>query len=112
VHTDVEGAFVECGVWRGGSSMAAALAFLRAGAGNRDLHLFDTFEGMPPPTTEDREASSGRPALHEFEGRVFCYASLDEVRSNMASTGYDMGRIHFHKGMVEDTIPHLAPPKI
>jgi hypothetical protein len=112
VRMNVKGAFVECGVWRGGSSMAAALAFLRAGDGQRELHLFDTFEGMPPPTHEDREASTGKPGLSEFKGRVFCYAPMEEVRSNMASTGYDMSKVHFHKGMVEDTIPRLAPAKI
>jgi O-methyltransferase len=30
----------------------------------------------------------------------------------MYSTGYDMGRIHFVKGKVEDTIPNGAPSRI
>lgn len=112
VESRVPGAFVECGVWRGGSSMVAALALLRAGAGERELHLFDTFEGMPSPTDHDREASTGKPALHEWNGRAFCYAPIEEVRANMITTGYDMARVHFHKGMVEETIPRLAPERI
>jgi len=114
----VPGAFVECGVWRGGSMMAAALALLERGAVARELHLFDTFLGMPEPTAED-VAHSGRPASRKFErkkledgGSDWCRASLDEVRANLASTGYPAERLHFVAGKVEETIPSRAPEKI
>src|SRR4051812_46525703 len=42
------GDIVECGVWKGGSSLAAALTLTRLGDTARDLYLYDTFEGMPP----------------------------------------------------------------
>jgi hypothetical protein len=112
VRNQIEGAFVECGVWQGGSSMVAALALLRAGAGDREMHLFDTFEGMPPPTHHDKVASSGDSALHEWKGKPFCYAPMEQVWKNVASTGYDMLRVRFHKGMVETTLPDQAPSKI
>ena len=50
---EIEGDFVECGVWRGGSMMAAAITLMRLGVTDRDLYLFDTFGGMPEPTAED-----------------------------------------------------------
>ena len=53
VSARVPGALVECGVWKGGSMMAAALTLLRLGVSDRDLYLFDTFQGMPPPTHHD-----------------------------------------------------------
>src|SRR5215469_11255648 len=53
---NIPGAFVECGVWKGGSSMAAALTFKAP----RPLFLFDTFEGMTEPTAHDRHAASGQ----------------------------------------------------
>lgn len=112
VRNEIDGAFVECGVWRGGSTMAAALTFLELGAGNRELHLFDTFEGMPPPGAQDIETATGEPAEHERNGVAIARAQLEEVRANMVSTGYDMRHVHFHRGMVEDTIPDQAPPKI
>ena len=43
---DVPGDVVECGVWRGGSSMVAARALEQEGEGERRLWLYDTFEGM------------------------------------------------------------------
>src|SRR5215472_14513832 len=48
----IPGAIVECGVWRGGSMMAAALTLLEAGD-PRELYLFDTYAGMTEPTDSD-----------------------------------------------------------
>ena len=112
----IEGAVVECGVWRGGSSMAAALMLRELGAADRDLHLFDTFEGMSAPTEHDRRA--GGPAAADLlaasgkDAKVWAYSPLDEVRANLQSTGYPMERVHFVQGKVEDTIPEHAPDKI
>jgi hypothetical protein len=39
----------------------------------------------------------------------WCYAGIDEVRRNMASTGYPTERVHLAKGPVETTIPDQAP---
>ena len=39
---EIPGALAECGVWRGGSSMALALSH---SARSRDVFLYDTFEG-------------------------------------------------------------------
>jgi hypothetical protein len=113
---DVPGAIVECGVWRGGSMQAAALTLLEQGRRDRDLHLFDTFEGMPPPTAEDRR-HDGASAAELLQGAddtepVWARASLDDVRAGMAETGYPEERIHYHVGLVEDTIPEQAPEQI
>src|SRR3954454_17567557 len=53
VARGIEGAFVECGVWRGGSVRAMILTLQQLGAANRDLWLYDTFEGMTEPTEHD-----------------------------------------------------------
>src|SRR5207247_6928747 len=47
------GAFVECGVWRGGSAMMAALAFAHFGDRQREMFLYDTYTGMTAPTDVD-----------------------------------------------------------
>lgn len=46
------GAFVECGVWRGGSMMLTAHTLIELGDTSRDLYLFDTYEGLPKPDEE------------------------------------------------------------
>ena len=51
-RNNIAGGFVECGVWRGGSSLAAALKFSELGD-YRDIFMFDTFEGMTSPTEAD-----------------------------------------------------------
>jgi len=117
VAADVEGAVVECGVWRGGSSMAAALMLRELGAADRDLYLFDTFEGMSEPGEHDRRARGGVAAAELLatsakQAKVWAYSPLDEVRANLRSTGYPMERVRFVQGKVEDTIPGRAPGKI
>jgi hypothetical protein len=113
----VDGDIVECGTWRGGSVMAVAQTLLRLGRMDRDLWLFDTFEGMTPPGEQD-VSLRGRPASATFEKRRngdscdWCVAPLEEVRRAVLGTGYDPRRVHFVKGRVEDTIPAHAPDRI
>ncbi len=114
----IVGDIVECGVWRGGSMMAAALTLIECGDKMRELYLFDTFEGMSPPTSKD-VAIDGQPAhtllgaqKKSDPGSAWCYATLDDVKSGMFSTGYDAVRMHFIQGKVEDSIPGQAPETI
>jgi O-methyltransferase len=110
------GAIVECGVWKGGSMMSVARTLLELGAGDRELYLFDTFEGMSEPTDKDK-MYTGQDAAMLLEGRdkeerLWAYASLEDVRRAVLGVGYDAERIHFVKGKVEDTLPDAAPEQI
>ena len=49
----IEGDFVECGVWKGGSMVATANTLIARNDIQRRLWLYDTFEGMSEPTDED-----------------------------------------------------------
>jgi O-methyltransferase len=115
---NIPGSFVECGVWRGGSMMAAALALQALRGANRELYLFDTFQGMPKPEAIDIHFT-GQSAITEFQemqtgddSSNLCYASLDDVKATMARTGYNEDLVHFVPGKVEDTIPAHAPSAI
>jgi len=113
VARGIAGDFVECGVWRGGSMMAAAITLLRLGAGDRDLYLYDTFAGMTRPTELDHDYA-GTPTIEAWmryqEGeRDPCAVPVDEVRKALLATGYDSGHLHFVEGPVERTLPDRAP---
>jgi O-methyltransferase len=112
----VPGAIVECGVWRGGSMMAAAMTLLRLGVSDRELYLYDTFAGMPPPTEADTTRSGERAADLLAQGdessHIWAIASLGDVRKAVLSVGYPEERIHFVEGLVEKTLPATAPQEI
>jgi len=115
-HARIPGAIVECGVWRGGSTMAAALALQQAND-FRDLYLFDTYAGMSAPTEVDIDYA-GIPAINRYvessadDHNTWCYASLEDVRTNLASTGYPQDRCHLIKGDVLQTLPGQEPSEI
>ena len=112
----IPGAVVECGVWRGGSTMTAALALQQAN-NLRDLYLFDTFAGMSAPTDVDIDYR-GAPAINLYvesaadDHNKWCYASLEDVQANLSSTGYPREKCHFVKGDVLKTLPCEQPSEI
>jgi len=116
VKNEIAGDFVECGVWRGGSMMAVALALSAAGRTDRNLFLYDTFTGMSPPGGNDARYDGTTAAeLMTIGGpnaRIFACASLEDVQANLAVTGYPSERIHYIRGKVEDTVPGTAPANI
>lgn len=114
VKNDIPGAFVECGVWKGGSSLAAAMAFQSRGQSDRDLYLYDTFEGMTEPTQADGSAAlkGYQASLDANQTSNWCRSPIDEVRSAVTRSKYPSDRIHLIKGKVEDTLPEHAPGQI
>ncbi|MBA2505363.1 MAG: class I SAM-dependent methyltransferase [Thermoleophilaceae bacterium] len=119
----IPGDFVECGVWRGGSVLAMILVLQEAEVEDRDLYLFDTFEGMTEPTEADtspmdapalenwREAErKGETAWPELFGSE--ESGEEAVRATLLATGYPAERIHLVRGPVEETIPGTMPERI
>jgi len=116
VARGIPGAIVECGVWRGGSMMAAALTLLRLGVTDRELYLYDTFSGMPPPSEVDTTRSGVRAAdllaQEDEDSHIWAIASLPDVSAAVLSVGYPEQQIHFVEGLVEETLPAEAPEEI
>lgn len=107
----IEGDIVECGVWRGGSSMVAALSLINNKDTQRHLYMYDTYEGMSEPTGED-VSIHGDTGEDTWQGINQCYADFPDVERNIGSTNYPKNQIHMIKGKVEETIPHQIPEKI
>ena len=116
----VPGSLVECGVWRGGSVLAMILTLQELGTTERDIYLFDTFDGMTAPTEHDvspleppasatwaaAQADNQRPWSGMFDSSTF---NETDVRRIVLSTGYPADRVHFVRGPVEETIPETLP---
>ena len=119
----IPGSFAECGVWRGGSVLAMIMALQEGGISDRDIYLFDTFEGMTEPSENDvsalepraletwreAEAKGERPWQDLFDPASF---SEDGVRELLTGTGYPVERLHFVRGPVEETLPAGAPGQL
>lgn len=118
VNNNIEGDIVECGVWRGGSMMLVARKLLQLDSKEKKLFLFDTFEGMSEPGKNDvawDKISAGEKlnTSDKFEGtNVWCYSTLDEVKSNVSKIGYPENKIVYVAGKVEDTLPYPLIGKI
>lgn len=123
VQRQVPGAFVECGVWRGGSVLAMILTLQELRVDDREIYLFDTFEGMTAPTDSDtspfaepalvtwtRARRNGQQAWESvFGSRQF---GLSQVQDLLASSGYPGQRLHYVVGPVERTLPDEGPSDI
>jgi O-methyltransferase len=114
----VAGAFVECGVWKGGSVGMMALA---AGgrSGNRQLHLFDSFTDICEPDP----AIDGVRAINESLKFAAPSGELQPMRGFYADVGghgtkeacqgliedkigYPAHRVFYHAGWFQDTLPN------
>jgi O-methyltransferase len=102
-----EGDIVECGVWRGG--MIAAVAELSGK--NRSVHLFDSFEGLPPAQEIDGkealnwQANTTSPQYHEN-------CTADELFAIAAMKKANHHNYQLYKGWFQKTLPNYTGDKI
>ncbi len=116
------GDYVECGVWKGGSIGLMALGNMKYGKTRRNLHLFDSFEGICLPD----DSKDGEKALREVNPFLMKNAKvngkLEPIKGFYDSFGgngtvqdnvmlleenikYPSDYIHYHKGWFQDTLP-------
>ncbi len=106
----ITGVIVECGVWKGGSSIAMLLA-QREGFGRveRPVHLLDSFEGLPPVTSRDgplaQQWQKGADPANFFDN---CKASPDELKVTLGSMGFREEEYRIWPGWFANTLPNLV----
>ena len=110
---DIPGDFVECGVWKGGSAGIMGLVLKQSDHNKvRKLHLFDSFEGLPQPSSADgadAAAYSGGVSSGELVSVNECVVGLEEVQNFILKVlKLSENRVVFHKGWFQDTIPALG----
>src|SRR4029077_2994420 len=90
---NIPGAVVECGVLDGGT--AALMAFGTAESG-REVHLFDSWEGLPDVSEKDGDSAM-------WAGEAV--GSQRRVASIFGTLNVDPVRVIFHKGWFDKTFP-------
>jgi hypothetical protein len=98
----VEGDIVECGVWNGGSLALLAAAM----GGRRDAWAFDSFEGLPPPSSKDPEIVRS----NWFRG--WNTGSPARVAEAWRRCGLPADRLHVVPGWFEETFPRTTVRRV
>ena len=118
---NIAGDIVECGVWKGGSTAAAARTLMNLNQTSRTLWMYDTYDGMSAPSANDVDLrgqcadelmANDQADSAESPDSIWCRCSLETVQQTMAQTGYPETNIRYVKGKVEDTLPEVSPDKI
>jgi hypothetical protein len=105
LEDNIPGAFVECGVWRGGTSFFMAHLLREVEASDRKVWLFDSFEGIRPPEDIDGPAAF---KWAEDTDSPFYYdnfrVSVEEVQRSANELGL-AAYTEFVKGWFDETLP-------
>jgi O-methyltransferase len=94
----VPGDLMECGVWRGGTTILMRAILQLYGDTDRKVWVADSFDGCPKPR-EEAEAGD-----KHWENN-FIAVHLEQVRENFARYGMLDDRVVFLRGWFSDTLP-------
>lgn len=94
------GDVVECGCFKGETSLVIAKVLRRSGK-DKQLHVYDSFEGVPTPTALDAGTT-----VEQGEAR----ASVHDVEATFKGAGERLPVIH--AGWFSETIPDELPERI
>lgn len=97
---NIEGDFVETGVWKGGAIILAYNLYKKSGQ-KRKVYAYDSFEGLPKPNPEKYPIDEGDIHWTIRELAV----SLEEVQENFKIFSELDDSVVFVKGWFKDTIP-------
>lgn len=108
VPKDVKGVVVECGSYQGGSTTNFSLVCALVG---RELHVFDSFAGLPEPSEADKLHKI--PSLREirtFSKGRWC-GTIEIVTENIRRNG-NLSVCRFHQGYFDQTLPQFKEPVV
>ncbi len=105
---NIEGDFVETGIWRGGVIILISALLEEREINNRYIWAFDSFQGLPKPNPEKYPIDRGN-NLYKIN---LLAASLEEVYNNYKEYNISTERVIFNKGWFKDTLPNNEVNKI
>lgn len=114
-YRDSPGVYVECGVAAGAQIIAMA-----AGAPNKTIYAFDSFEGIPLPSNKDNQMPGiamltkaeqmalPDPGKQVLESSGATKVSYDDFWGHINKSGVNVENIWGIEGWFEETIPHFV----
>jgi len=96
---NIPGDIVECGVWKGGN-IYGTLEYLFEYKIEKNIWIYDTFEGMTSTTVEDFDFNGNSGKIWEKK----CFCSLEDVKSLMNKSNYKKSLIKYVKGDICETL--------
>ena len=109
--SQIDGDVCEFGVAQGEISALIASEILET---KKHLHLFDSFEGLPPPTSKDvlKDDIFSLGSMEAYTGRMANPETL--VRKRLEAVRFPENRVHVHRGFFEDLVAARAgfPPRV
>lgn len=118
-YKDSPGVYVECGVAAGAQVIAMA-----AGAPNKTIYAFDSFQGIPLPSNKDdqmpgivklsktEQALLPDPGKQVLESTGATSVPLQDVVQHIKNAGVGINKIYFIEGWFEETLPEFECPPI
>ena len=106
---NLEGDIVECGVWKGGNLILSQMLVEKFNL-NRKTYGYDTFKGMSKPGDLDSHRITGELAKAKWKNNnvedynTWCYASVEEVQTNIKKHVMNPDNVQLIMGKVEDTL--------
>jgi len=101
VPKSIMGCVVECGSFKGGSATNLSLVCALC---NRELYIFDSFQGLPEPSSGDKKHTLvGLHQVHTYAKGAWT-GTLEEVRTNISKYGH-IDLCHFNVGYFAETLP-------
>ena len=105
-NTEIEGDYVECGVWKGGNIIGMIKYLEYYNNINNNVWLYDTFSGMTNPEDVDVDLNNNKSINLLHNELVKAYSPLDEVKNNINNVieEYPNENIKYVVGDVSETL--------
>lgn len=118
-YADTPGVYIECGVAAGAQIIAMA-----AGAPNKTIYAFDSFQGIPLPSNKDdqipgiamlsktQQSLLPDPGKQVLESTGATAVPLKDVVEHIKNSGVKIEKIYFIEGWFEETLTEFDCPPI
>lgn len=109
---NIDGDFVECGVWKGGNILGIMEYLNYHKMYDRKVWVYDTFLGMTEPENIDIDLN-GNSAKSMLEN-IMCISTIDEFKKNIENTKFPVDNLKIIIGDICETLKNKnnIPDKI